>query len=143
MASPGDVFQLNTPLKQKIACLVLLGLFLWPIAHHLLVLKYDISPWRFGGFAMYCVPRRIVDITLHHSDRSEIKLSPGSAGERVIWKYGREWVTWGPHQPQESFWRELRAATNVEEPLVVFVREIRLDRETSRTQQTGRAYPSP
>ncbi len=38
--------------------MVLLGLLaVWPLVHHALVLRWDLSPWHYCGFAMYCLPR--------------------------------------------------------------------------------------
>ncbi len=45
---------------------------LWPIAHVVLVRKFDLNPWKLGGFAMYAVPGRW-EIT-----RIETRRTPGA-----------------------------------------------------------------
>jgi hypothetical protein len=49
------------------ARLVLAGLIVllsWPFAHYRLVQEYELDPWRFFGFAMYCRPTLPVEVTL-------------------------------------------------------------------------------
>ena len=36
---------------------VLIVFAIWPLVHFALVQTYDLDPWRFGGWAMYCEPR--------------------------------------------------------------------------------------
>jgi len=43
--------------RKKRLVLVLLGIvLLWPLVHRALVAEYGLNPWKFFGFAMYCVP---------------------------------------------------------------------------------------
>ena len=39
--------------KQRLVFAVLALLAVWPLAHRVLVWRYDIAPWRFFGWAMY------------------------------------------------------------------------------------------
>ena len=50
--------QLRLPIAWKARAAVAgLGLLLaWPPAHHALVERYRLDPWKFFGFAMYCRP---------------------------------------------------------------------------------------
>ncbi|HSQ00629.1 MAG TPA: hypothetical protein VL049_25680, partial [Candidatus Dormibacteraeota bacterium] len=50
--------------KQRLVVSVLAVLALWPLAHRALVWRYDLDPWRFFGWAMYCTPRLPVDVSL-------------------------------------------------------------------------------
>lgn len=48
----------RTTLETKRALVIasLVCLILWVPAHRLLVLRFDLNPWKFGGFAMYAEP---------------------------------------------------------------------------------------
>jgi hypothetical protein len=42
--------------KRRIVVAVLACLLLWVPIHRLLVHRFDLNPWKFGGFAMYAAP---------------------------------------------------------------------------------------
>jgi hypothetical protein len=44
---------------------------LWPLVHRGLVARYDLNPWKFMGFAMYCIPRvfPLVEVHAHYGER--------------------------------------------------------------------------
>src|SRR5688500_10655944 len=44
-------------LRIRIARLLTAVVILWPLAHVPLVRAFELSPWSFGGFAMYTTPR--------------------------------------------------------------------------------------
>ena len=50
--------------KQRLVVAALAVLAAWPLAHRALVVRYDLDPWRFFGWAMYCTPKLPVDIHL-------------------------------------------------------------------------------
>jgi hypothetical protein len=50
--------------KQRLVVAVLAVLAVWPLAHRALVVRYDLDPWRFFGWAMYCTPKLPTDIYL-------------------------------------------------------------------------------
>ncbi|MEE8143241.1 MAG: hypothetical protein V3T77_09080 [Planctomycetota bacterium] len=58
--------QLKTAHKIKILFALLVVLLVWPLIHRWLIVRYDISPWRLFGWAMYCEPKieAFVDIKL-------------------------------------------------------------------------------
>lgn len=43
--------------KTRIVHAALLALALWPLVHLALVARYDLSPWKLGGWGMYTTPR--------------------------------------------------------------------------------------
>ena len=51
--------------KERIARWVLLAFAIWPLVHHVLVVRYEISPWRLFGWSMYCHPRTPVGVQLY------------------------------------------------------------------------------
>ena len=50
--------------KQRLVVAVLAALAVWPLAHRALVWRYDIDPWRFFGWAMYCTPKLPAEVAL-------------------------------------------------------------------------------
>lgn len=58
---------------------LLLLVAVWPLVHRMLVAKYDLNPWKFFGFAMYCVPTLEPQLRLYvdYGGRvEELDLSP-------------------------------------------------------------------
>lgn len=51
--------------KQRAVIGMLLVVAFWPLVHRALVARYDLNPWKFFGFAMYCVPTLEPQIRLH------------------------------------------------------------------------------
>jgi hypothetical protein len=47
---------LSVRAKQSVVFAGLAAMALWPLAHHALVRRFEISPWKFFGWAMYCAP---------------------------------------------------------------------------------------
>lgn len=43
---------------------ILLAVTVWPAAHRLLVARYDMSPWKFFGWAMYCRPPSQISVVI-------------------------------------------------------------------------------
>lgn len=48
--------------KRRIVFSALLVLAVWPLAHRALVARYEISPWRLFGWAMYCQPKLSLEV---------------------------------------------------------------------------------
>lgn len=67
---------MTTAFKSRLIVLAFALFSVWPVAHHLLVLRYDINPWKLAGCSMYCVTkappvislREIRNRRLHHID---------------------------------------------------------------------------
>ncbi len=47
--------------KRRIVWLGLVVLALWPPLHHAIFRRFDLSPWKGFGWAMYCVPPRVIN----------------------------------------------------------------------------------
>lgn len=50
--------------KQRLVVAGLAALAVWPLAHRALVARYELDPWRFFGWAMYCTPKLPVTVDL-------------------------------------------------------------------------------
>ncbi|MCH2376635.1 MAG: hypothetical protein MK538_20800 [Planctomycetes bacterium] len=44
------------PLKRRWVIILLVLLTFWPLAHRVLVAKFNVNPWKLAGWAMFCVP---------------------------------------------------------------------------------------
>jgi hypothetical protein len=43
-------------MKRRLVVGGLVALTVWPLAHRVLVAAFDLNPWKFYGWAMFCVP---------------------------------------------------------------------------------------
>lgn len=50
--------------KRRLILALLVGFALWPLVHRGLVARYEVSPWRLGGWAMYCTPKLAVEVAV-------------------------------------------------------------------------------
>lgn len=48
---------MSTQRKQRWVHAFLVGLALWPLVHIVLVLRYDVNPWKLAGWGMYSAPQ--------------------------------------------------------------------------------------
>ncbi len=58
--------------KSRLAAAVLGGLLLWVPGHKLLVERFDLNPWKFGGFAMYAVPAPKIGIGFYTEENGSL-----------------------------------------------------------------------
>jgi hypothetical protein len=72
------------PTKKKyLILLVLLAYVIWPMVHAAGVYLYDMNPWKFFGFAMYCVPPPGLTVLLTDvSTAKRVTLAPPEVFER-------------------------------------------------------------
>ena len=50
--------------KRRLVLAFLVCVAAWPLAHRFLVARFEIDPWRLGGWAMYCTPKLQVEVAL-------------------------------------------------------------------------------
>lgn len=85
--------------KQRLVVGVLAGLAAWPLAHRLLVARYDLDPWRFFGWAMYCTPKLPAEVHLfafENGERVEVPLaSLGDPQRRAVDSLRDRREVWG------------------------------------------------
>jgi len=112
----------------------LLAFALWPVAHRVGVAHYHFSPWKFFGWAMYCVPRFVPDVTIYAIEgdqRTKARLRSRSVSSKLDrFRLRRE--VWGRLAPIDSlvnsiFW-ELKDVKCIE----ISVDQRILDTETAR-----------
>ncbi len=83
------LFQLKIQTKRKVIFIFLVILLIWPMIHHLLVIKYDINVWKFFGLSMYCVKIFDSHISIYetkaHSNKAPIDIEklPESIKQKI------------------------------------------------------------
>lgn len=117
---------------------------LWPLVHRLLVLRYDISPWRFFGWAMYCQPKFAPEVEIYVRRGAErVSLSEPSELRRSLRDYVRRREMWGGLLAPDDLGREaLRTAGDADEVEIV-VRRLVIDPATSRLAAREERYTYP
>ena len=59
----------TTRAKTRVLMTLLACFAVWPLVQHALVVAYDVSPWHYCGFAMYCVPRPRLKVDVESDGR--------------------------------------------------------------------------
>ncbi len=68
--------QLNLAGKARAALFGLVALLAWPPLHYGLVERYELNPWKFFGFAMYCRPTLPVQLDIEIVERGRVAQLP-------------------------------------------------------------------
>jgi hypothetical protein len=128
--------------KRKVAVAALAALFVWPLVHRVLVATLGIDPWRFFGFAMYCVPKPRVAVglyTVEDGRRKNLVLAEDSRARGVIEAFIVSREAWGRRYRPDVLAPPLVRALKVDD-LEILVREHRLDPSSARIVREEFAY---
>lgn len=121
--------------KQRLVVAVLAVLAAWPLAHRLLVSHYDLDPWRFFGWAMYCTPKLPAEVHLfayENGERVSVPLSTLSRPQRrAIYGLRRRRALWGTLASPDRAGAVLLAARPQAEAVEVVVEKWYLDPNTA------------
>jgi hypothetical protein len=131
---------MSTETKRRVVFSVLCVFALWPLAHRGLVARYDLDPWRFFGWAMYCQPKLPLRVGID-AWRAGVRLSvpetAALANERR--RYLARRAVWGSLLPPDDLAQEVldqAAADDVR----IEVRRLVLDPATSRIVTREQVY---
>ena len=126
----------------------LLGLLLlisvWPLVHRGLVMRFEMNPWKLGGFAMYAtvVPPLQV-IVFQRTDEGVVpldeKLLPPAVRERLA-RFRIERHALGQLRSPDDVGRAIQAARPELDWIVITVVRRTLDAETARIIETRARY---
>jgi hypothetical protein len=73
-ASPGAA-----PWKVNVAAGVVVLAALWPLAHRIVVARFDVNPWKLGGIAMYAAPAPPLLVAVFGlRDGQLVRIQPGT-----------------------------------------------------------------
>lgn len=105
--------RLSSRAKARITGTLLLLAVVWPVFHRVLVLRYDVDPWKLFGFAMYCTPHSVAVDLIDRSGprpreilREELPLSLRDDYDRFVARR----ATLGALQSPDPFARKLLEA---------------------------------
>ncbi len=119
-------------LRRRAMLSILVAAAIWPLVHHMLVLRYDVDPWELFGWSMYAVPaaRVAVAIDLERGDEVEPLRPLGDLFARVR-AFARRRSALGTLASSESLARELLADDAQLDAVVVTTRSLELDPQTT------------
>jgi len=129
--------------KARIAAFALVGLALWPLAHRLLVMRFELDPWRYWGFAMYCYPKTDLRVGFTElSDAGPERLAPSAlpeSVERELRRFRHARRARGS-LPPDAVAQSLRDARPDLGDLRIEVRTLRFDVASARFREVGDEY---
>lgn len=121
--------------KQRLVVAMLAVLAAWPLAHRALVVRYDLDPWRFFGWAMYCTPKLPATISLFAIEdgvRQPVEIrSLSRDGRRAIAVLRRRRSLWGTLASPDRAGQALLAARPDAEAVEVVVSKLYLNPTTA------------
>ena len=131
--------------KQQLTSTALIAFAIWPLVHRGLVAQYGITPWKFMGFAMYCMPtvEPLVNIYAYYGER-RAEVDPRQAELRDLRREVARFVTfrgvWGELLAPDLIGEVALGILTRAEKLQVVVTEGYLDREIWRLAARERVY---
>ncbi len=131
--------------KQRLTSTALIAFAIWPLVHRGLVAQYGITPWKFMGFAMYCMPKvePLVNVYAYYGDR-RAEIDPRQAEMSDLRRELARFVifrgVWGELLAPDRIGEVALGILTRAEKLQVVVTEGYLDRETWRLAARERVY---
>ena len=130
--------------KQRLVVAALAVLAVWPLAHRALVVRYDLDPWRFFGWAMYCTPKLPTDIYLFAVENGvRVPVDPQSltpAQRRSVYALLRRRSVWGSLASPEHVGSTILAAKPEADAVEVVVSKWYLDPATAQIATRDERY---
>ena len=134
--------------KRRIAGLILVVFTIWPLVHYQLVQRYQIDPWKFGGWAMYTVVNFVPQIDVYairDDGREELGLGSHAyprareAREALV----KETYFWGALADPGPLARAAAAEAGGDPTIEVVITRFFLDPNSSRVSADRRSefYP--
>lgn len=100
--------------KRRLVIGCLAALAVWPLVHRVLVVRYELDPWRFFGWAMYCTPKMPVRVHLFTIDggrRERVDIGTLARRQRqAVYALQRRRMVWGRLASPDRVGTALRAA---------------------------------
>lgn len=131
-------------MKQRLVVCGLALLALWPLAQRALVVRFDVDPWKLGGFAMYCAPRPRVEIGLFDAtDGDPVPIPPArltASVREAVREFRARRILLGRLASYQPLARALLDARPEIERLRIEVTRIVLDRASARVASETIGY---
>ncbi len=130
--------------KKRVIAVGLVVFALWPLLHRVLVLRYDVSPWRFFGWAMYCQPKFVPEVEMFVRRGAErVPLIEPSELQRSRRDYVRRREMWGGFLAPDNLGREALRAAGDADAVEIMVRRLAIDPATSLLAAREQTYTYP
>ena len=139
---------MNVAAKRRVIAAGLVVFALWPLVHRVLVLRYDISPWRFFGWAMYCQPKFAPEVAIYVRRGAErIPLIEAAGEPSELQRRRRDYVRrremWGGLLAPDNLGREALRAAGDADVVEIIVRRLVIEPATSRLTAREETYTYP
>ncbi len=131
-------------MKKRAVIAVLLLVALWPFAHRILVVRYDLNPWKLSGWAMYTTPAPPILLVLHTKQEKGVvpinqQMLAAPARETIV-RFLVERHVLGKLRRPDDVAQSVFSVRNDLHSLVVVVEKMALDQETARMVSTKERY---
>lgn len=128
--------QLSLTGKARIAVFGLAALLAWPPLHFRLVERYELNPWKFFGFAMYCCPTLPVQLDVEIVERGSVVRLPMGALPmplRAAWRrFALDRSVLGTFRDARPLALRILRARPMAEAVRIDIRHAHIDRATGR-----------
>jgi len=123
-------------MRRRLVIAILVLAALWPLAHRVTVLRFDLNPWKLAGFAMYATPAPPVLVALLYPVPGGFRsldrhtLSPSLKRQLEIFEMERHALGTlrRPDDLGHAVLRERRELSS----LIIMVQRMKLDPDTAR-----------
>lgn len=124
---------MSTRALERTIALILVAVAAWPIAHRVLVARFEVDPWELFGWGMYATPSPQVQVRLEqlYEGRSLI-VRPSDATLKVLNEFAQRRTRLGRFVSLDSTAEEILALEPQMEGVALLVRRWSLDQETAR-----------
>jgi hypothetical protein len=130
--------------KRNAVAALLAWVALWPLAQRALVARFEIDPWKLGGFAMYAAPTLPVLVGIFAPEAGRLALLdeatlPAEARARLD-RFRVERVALGRLREPRDAARAILAARPELHGVVLVVQRTTLDPRTARTRTSSERF---
>ena len=131
-------------MKRNAVAALLAWVALWPLAQRALVARFEIDPWKLGGFAMYATPTLPLLVAVFAPEAGRLALLdettlPAEARARLD-RFRVERVALGRLREPRDAARAILAARPDLHGVVLVVQRTTLDPRTARTRSTSERF---
>ena len=119
-------------MKRRIIIVFLVAFTLWPLAHRATVAAYNINPWKFYGWAMFCVPNPKTHLIVFGiKGEKRVQISPTQADQVDVSAYNSRRRILGSLASPDDFARAILRRHREIDGVGVYVRQYHVDWRTA------------
>jgi hypothetical protein len=130
--------------KKRVTLGLLLFIAAWPLVHRVLVMRFEVNPWKLGGFAMYASVVPPLRVTVFHDTAQGVvpldeRRLPAPVRQRLR-RFRIERHALGQFRSADDTGRSILSALPELEWVVISVQRLTLDPETARMRASRKRY---